>query len=70
MGLERPLRKHASGQDFIKDIGKICYKIRGLHILKISALNKIGLEEFCNQFRNFMSYKLKLYYIIRSISNA
>ena len=29
--------------------------------------NKIGLEEFCNQFRNFMSYKLKLYYDISNI---
>ena len=30
-------------------------------------VNKIGLEEFCNQFRNFMSYKLKLYYNIADI---
>ena len=29
--------------------------------------NKIGLEELCNQFRNFMSYKLKLYYNISDI---
>ena len=29
--------------------------------------NKIGLEELCNQFRNFMSYKLKLYYNIADI---
>lgn len=29
--------------------------------------NKIGLEELCNQFRNFMSYKLKLYYTISDI---
>ena len=30
-------------------------------------VNKIGLEELCNQFRNFMSYKLKLYYNISDI---
>ena len=29
--------------------------------------NKIGLEELCNQFRNFMSYKLALYYNISDI---
>ena len=30
-------------------------------------VNKIGLEELCNQFRNFMSYKLHLYYNISDI---
>ena len=29
--------------------------------------NKITLEEFCNEFRNFASYKLKLYYDIKDI---
>ena len=30
-------------------------------------VNRIGLEELCNQFRNFMSYKLHLYYNISDI---
>ena len=30
-------------------------------------VNRIGLEELCNQFRNFMSYKLKLFYNISDI---
>ena len=30
-------------------------------------INRIGLEELCNQFRNFMSYKLRLYYNISDI---
>ena len=29
--------------------------------------NKITLEEFCNDFRNFASYKLRLYYDIKDI---